>query len=67
MFERIVFYIHLLCTYFRSRFFHWNLSLYAMLFTLIVVLPFYIAYFTVINVTFGRMATDWLSIISNSI
>ncbi|XP_064650779.1 Golgi pH regulator-like [Lineus longissimus] len=35
-----------------SRFFHWKLGLYAMLFTVIVVLPFYIAYFIVENIRF---------------
>ena len=32
--------------------------LYAMLFFLIVILPFYIAYFTVINVAFGKFQID---------
>ncbi|KAK2169999.1 hypothetical protein LSH36_5g14000 [Paralvinella palmiformis] len=35
-----------------SRYFHWILGLYAILFTLIVVLPFYIAYFVVKNIRF---------------
>ncbi|PIK48053.1 hypothetical protein BSL78_15088 [Apostichopus japonicus] len=35
-----------------SRYFHWKLDLYAILFTLIVILPFYIAYFTVSNLRF---------------
>lgn len=33
-----------------SRYFHWKLELYMTLFTEIVVLPFYIAYFTVCNI-----------------
>ncbi|XP_071957924.1 Golgi pH regulator-like [Antedon mediterranea] len=35
-----------------SRLFHWKLDLYAILFTLIVVQPFYIAYYIVSNVRF---------------
>jgi hypothetical protein len=35
-----------------SRYFHWKLHLYAMLFTEILVLPFYIAYFLVANIRF---------------
>jgi len=35
-----------------SRYFHWKLQLYIMLFTEIVVLPFYVAYFLVINIRF---------------
>ncbi|GFO01622.1 G protein-coupled receptor 89b [Plakobranchus ocellatus] len=33
-----------------SRFFHWKLGLYAILFVLIAVLPFYIAYYLVQNI-----------------
>jgi len=36
-----------------SRFFHWKLGLYLILFMLIVVLPFYIAYFIVTNLRFS--------------
>ena len=43
----------LVCVIFvSSRYFHWKLQLYIMLFTEIVVLPFYIAYFLVINIRF---------------
>lgn len=35
-----------------SRFFHWKLGLYSMLFTLIFLLPFYIAYFLVKTLRF---------------
>lgn len=37
-----------------SRYFHWKLGIYAMLFMLIVVLPFYIAYFTLSNIRLVR-------------
>lgn len=36
----------------RSRFIHWKLGLYAILFMLIVLLPFYIGYFILSNVRF---------------
>ncbi|KAK2140765.1 hypothetical protein NP493_5574g00002 [Ridgeia piscesae] len=49
MFELIIFEIvGILNT--SSRYFHWKLGLYAILFVLVVVLPFYIAYFTVSNI-----------------
>ncbi|XP_054717798.1 Golgi pH regulator-like [Uloborus diversus] len=35
-----------------SRYVHWKLGLYAILFMLIVVLPFYIGYFILSNITF---------------
>ncbi|CAG9116305.1 unnamed protein product [Plutella xylostella] len=35
-----------------SRYFHWNLGLYLLLFMLIVLIPFYIAYFSISNITF---------------
>ena len=35
-----------------SRFFHWKLGLYSMLFTLIFLLPFYISYFLVRTIRF---------------
>ncbi|XP_074652271.1 Golgi pH regulator A-like isoform X2 [Tubulanus polymorphus] len=51
MFELIIFEIlGVLST--SSRFFHWKLGLYAMLLDLIVVLPFYIAFFTVSNIRY---------------
>jgi len=42
------------CVVGSSRYFHWKLQLYIMLFTEIVVLPFYIAYFLVINIRFCK-------------
>ncbi|KAI8433761.1 hypothetical protein MSG28_015739 [Choristoneura fumiferana] len=35
-----------------SRYFHWNLGLYSLLFMVIALLPFYIAYFCISNVRF---------------
>nr|XP_032524585.1 Golgi pH regulator [Danaus plexippus plexippus] len=35
-----------------SRYFHWNLGLYSLLFMLIALIPFYIAYFCISNVRF---------------
>lgn len=37
-----------------SRYFHWNLVLYMMLFMVIVLIPFYIGYFIVSNIRFGK-------------
>eukprot|EP00057_Strongylocentrotus_purpuratus_P015987 XP_011670461.1 PREDICTED: uncharacterized protein LOC105441235 [Strongylocentrotus purpuratus] len=51
LFELIIFEI-LGVLHSDSRFFHWRIDLYAILFVLIVVLPFYIAYFLVSNVPF---------------
>ncbi|ELU18131.1 hypothetical protein CAPTEDRAFT_190373 [Capitella teleta] len=51
MFELIIFEILGILNS-SSRYFHWKLGLYAMLFTLVVVLPFYIAYFIVHNIGF---------------
>lgn len=39
---------------FSSRFFHWKLCLYSMLFETIVLVPFYIAYFVVGNISFSE-------------
>ncbi|XP_006825048.1 Golgi pH regulator-like [Saccoglossus kowalevskii] len=51
MFELIIFEIlGILNT--NSRYFHWKLDIFAMLFTVIFVLPFYIAYFTLSNIRF---------------
>ncbi|XP_069677519.1 Golgi pH regulator [Periplaneta americana] len=38
-----------------SRYFHWNLVLYVMLFMVIVLIPFYIGYFIVSNIRFVRI------------
>ncbi|ESN98239.1 hypothetical protein HELRODRAFT_101766 [Helobdella robusta] len=35
-----------------SRYFHWKLELYATLFTVIFILPFYICYFAICNIQF---------------
>ncbi len=40
-----------------SRFFHWKLELYVMLFMIILVLPFYIAYFIVSNISFCKFTS----------
>ncbi|KAI8507238.1 PREDICTED: Golgi pH regulator-like [Branchiostoma belcheri] len=50
-----------------SRYFHWKLDLYAMLFSLIFLLPFYIAYFIVSNLRFvqsfqRRRLIVWLTV-----
>ncbi|KAL3886675.1 hypothetical protein ACJMK2_026655 [Sinanodonta woodiana] len=51
MFELIIFEIlGIMDT--SSRYFHWKLGLFAILFVLIVVLPFYIAYFIIGNLRF---------------
>lgn len=36
----------------RSRHLHWNVGLYSILFMLIVIIPFYIAYFIISNIRF---------------
>ena len=51
MFELIIFEI-LGILDLSSRYFHWKLGLYAMLFTVIFLLPFYISYFLVRNLRF---------------
>ncbi|PSN41185.1 Golgi pH regulator [Blattella germanica] len=38
-----------------SRYFHWNLVLYMMLFMVIVLIPFYIGYFIVSNIRFVKL------------
>ncbi|XP_043279150.1 Golgi pH regulator [Venturia canescens] len=38
-----------------SRYFHWNVGLYMLLFMVIVLIPFYIAYFIISNVRFVRL------------
>ncbi|GAB6018867.1 Golgi pH regulator B [Chamberlinius hualienensis] len=48
MFELIIFEI-IGALELSSRFFHWRLGIFAMLFMLIVILPFYMAYFTLCN------------------
>eukprot|EP00057_Strongylocentrotus_purpuratus_P017751 XP_011672225.1 PREDICTED: Golgi pH regulator [Strongylocentrotus purpuratus] len=57
LFELIIFEI-LGVLHSDSRFFHWRIDLYAILFVLIVVLPFYIAYFLVSNVPFGILSIE---------
>ncbi|RWS21346.1 hypothetical protein B4U80_01212, partial [Leptotrombidium deliense] len=53
MFELIIFeIIGFLDT--SSRYIHWKLSIYAMLFMLIVVLPFYTGYFIINNIRFVK-------------
>lgn len=49
--ENVVFIYFLL----SSRYFHWNLALYLILFMVIVILPFYISYFIMSNVSFGKL------------
>ncbi|XP_067007866.2 Golgi pH regulator isoform X2 [Anabrus simplex] len=38
-----------------SRYFHWNVGLYMMLFMVIVVIPFYIGYFILSNIRFVKL------------
>ncbi len=47
----------------RSRFIHWKIGLYSMLFTLIFLLPFYISFFIVKTLRFAhhRKTVIWLS------
>lgn len=40
--------------YFSSRYFHWNFGLYSLLFMVIALIPFYIAYFCISNIRFGK-------------
>lgn len=37
-----------------SRYFHWNLGLYLMLFMVIAVIPFYIGYFCISQIRYGN-------------
>ncbi|XP_046400358.1 Golgi pH regulator [Ischnura elegans] len=53
MFELIIFEI-LGVLNSSSRYFHWNVGLYSMLFLVIVLIPFYIGYFIVNNLRFVR-------------
>ena len=48
------------CLYFSSRFINWKLCLYTMLFLTIVLLPFYIAYFVVGNISFSEYQWIWI-------
>ena len=45
-----------------SRYFHWYLSLYAMLFSLIILTPFYLVYFVLTNVR--RVSQQWVGPLS---
>lgn len=38
-----------------SRYFHWNMGLYFLLFMVIALIPFYIAYFCISNIRFGKI------------
>ncbi|XP_057324524.1 Golgi pH regulator [Microplitis mediator] len=38
-----------------SRYFHWNVGLYMLLFMVIVVIPFYIAFFIISNIRFVKL------------
>ncbi|GLV42794.1 Golgi pH Regulator [Carabus blaptoides fortunei] len=53
MFELIIFEI-LAYLDLSSRYFHWHLGLYLMLFMVIVLIPFYIAYFCISNIYYVR-------------
>lgn len=53
MFELIIFEILGLLDS-SSRYFHWNIGLYMMLFMVIVLIPFYIGYFILINIQFVK-------------
>ncbi|XP_071653237.1 Golgi pH regulator isoform X2 [Temnothorax longispinosus] len=52
MFELIIFEI---AGVLDSRYFHWNAGLYMLLFMVIVLIPFYIAYFIISNIRFVRL------------
>ncbi|CAD1476794.1 unnamed protein product, partial [Heterotrigona itama] len=52
MFELIIFEI---IGVLDSRYFHWNVGLYMLLFMVIVLIPFYIAYFIISNIRFVRL------------
>ncbi|XP_048515182.1 Golgi pH regulator isoform X2 [Athalia rosae] len=54
MFELIIFEIVDVLD-FSSRYFHWNAGLYMLLFMVIVLIPFYIAYFIISNIRFVRL------------
>ncbi|XP_034303544.1 Golgi pH regulator isoform X4 [Magallana gigas] len=41
-----------------SRYFHWKLGLYAFLFVLVAILPFYIGYFIIGNLRFGIFSIE---------
>jgi hypothetical protein len=51
--------------FFSSRYFHWKLGLYAILFMLIAVLPFYIAYFVISNIRLGKLFCSGIEIITS--
>lgn len=53
MFELIIFEI-LAYLDLSSRYFHWHLGLYLLLFMVIVLIPFYIAYFCICNIYYVR-------------
>ncbi|XP_063995723.1 Golgi pH regulator isoform X1 [Diachasmimorpha longicaudata] len=53
MFELIIFEIAGILDS-SSRYFHWNVGLYMILFMVIVLIPFYIAYFIISNIGFVR-------------
>lgn len=44
--------------FFSSRFFYWYLMLYLLLFVVIVLNPFYIGYYCVSNVRYGKLYVD---------
>lgn len=44
----------IICVGFSSRYFHWHLGLYLLLFMVIVLIPFYIAYFCISNIYYGK-------------
>lgn len=46
---------HYIIMLFSSRYFHWNLGLYLMLFMVIVLIPFYIGYFVLSNIHIGKL------------
>ncbi|XP_014206094.1 Golgi pH regulator [Copidosoma floridanum] len=54
MFELIIFEI-LGVLESSSRYFHWNVGLYSLLFMVIVLIPFYIAYFIISNIRLIRL------------
>ncbi|KAF7389188.1 hypothetical protein HZH66_010325 [Vespula vulgaris] len=57
MFELIIFEIIRVLDS-SSRYFHWNVGLYMLLFMVIVLIPFYIAYFIISNIRFVRL--NWI-------
>lgn len=46
------------CVFLSSRFFHWKLGLYAILFVLIAVLPFYIAFYVISTIRLGEFGVQ---------